>query len=199
MHDGRVLNRLLVPLVPVLSIISLVALISPPCFAQDGDCSSAQMRWEQIFQELRDKVQDYSTIQQASLERLTQRPIVDRTEGKTIARQVSEAIHVKEEMLNGKRKECRVLLDREAQAFAAFERCGDNVRGSKEKDVKNLIKKRQAFVDKTAIALSEVREVEGKDTAIPYDEAMRGQDPYRQSYSNQWQNYQQMYRRWWGY
>jgi len=197
-HDGRVMNRLLVPLVPVFSFILVVAL-SPPCLSQDGDCSSVQMRWEQLFQELRDRIQDYSTIQQTSLERLTQRPIVDRTEGKTIARQISEAIQIKEEMLNGKRKECRSVLDLEERTFAEFQRCTDNGRGSKDKDVKNLIKKRQAFVEKAAIALSEVREVEGKDTSLPYVEAMRDQDPYRQSVNNQWQNYQQMYRRWWGY
>jgi hypothetical protein len=195
-HDGRVMNRLLVPLMPVLSFILVVAL-SPPCFSQDGDCSSAQIRWEQLFQELRDKIQDYSTIQQTSLERLTQRPIVDRTERKTIARQVSEAIQIKEEILNGKRKECRSVLDLEERAFAEFQRCADNGRGSKDKDVKNLIKKRQAFVEKAAISISEVREVEGKDT-YQY-EAMRDQDPYRQSVNNQWQNYQQLYRRWWGY
>ena len=198
MHDGRVMNSLLVPLVPVFSFI-LVAALSPPCFSQDGDCSSAQKRWEQLFQELRDKIQDYSTIQQTSLERLTQRPIVDRTERKTIARQVSEAIQIKEEILNGKRKECRSVLDLEERAFAEFQRCADNGRGSKDKDVKNLIKKRQAFVEKAAISISEVREVEGKDTSLPYVEAMRDQDPYRQSVNNQWQNYQQMYRRWWGY
>jgi len=197
-HDGRVMNRLLVPLVPFFSFILVVAL-SLPCLSQDGDCSSAQMRWEQRFQELRDRIQDYSTIQQTSLERLTQRPIVDRTERKTIARQVSEAIQIKEEMLNGKRKECRSVLELEERAFAEFQRCADNGRGSKDKDVKNLIKKRQAFVEKAAIALSEVREVEGKDTSLPYVEAMRDQDPYRQSVNNQWQNYQQMYRRWWGY
>jgi hypothetical protein len=197
-HDGRVVNRLLVPLVPVLSFI-LIAALSPPCLSQDGDCSSAQIRWEKLFQELRDRIQDYSSIQQASLERLTQRPIVDRTETKTIARQVSEAIQIKEEMLNGKRKECRSAMDSEERAFAEFQRCADNGRGSKDKDVKNLIKKRQTFVEKAAIALSEVREVEGKDTTLPYEEAMRDQDPYRQSVNNQWQNYQQMYRRWWGY
>ena len=199
MHDGSVVNRLLVPFVPIFSLILLVALIGPPCYAQSGDCSSAQMSWEQIFQELRDRIQDYSTIQQASLERLTQHPLVDRTEGKTIARQISEAIQIKEEMLNGKRKECQSLLDREGQAFAELERCGENSRGSKDKEFKNLIKKRQAFVEKAAIALSDVREVEGKETTIPYDEVMRDQDPYRQSVNNQWQNYQQMYRRWWGY
>jgi hypothetical protein len=197
-HDGRVVNKLLVPLVPVLSII-LIAALSPPCLSQDGDCSSAQVRWEKLFQELRDRIQDYSSIQQTSLERLTQRPIVDRTETKTIARQVSEAIQIKEEILNGKRKECRSVMDLEERAFTEVQRCADHGRGSKDKDVKNLIKKRQAFVEKALTALSEVREVEGKDTALPYVEAMRDQDPYRQSVNNQWQNYQQMYRRWWGY
>jgi len=158
------------------------------------------MRWEKLFQELRDRIQDYSTIQQASLERLSQRPIVDRTEGKTIARQISEAIQVKEEMLNGKRKECKNLMELEEQAFAEFQRCADSGRGSKDKDVKNLMKKRQAYVEKAAITISEVREVEGQDTTLPYYEAMRDQqDPYRQSVNNQWQNYQQMHRRWWGY
>jgi hypothetical protein len=192
------MNRHLVPVVLVFSFILVVAL-SPPCLSQDANCSSAQARWEQLFQELRDRIQDYSTIQQTSLERLTQRPIVDRAERKTIARQISEAIQIKEEKLNGKRQECRSALDLEERAFAEFQRCADNGRGSKEKDVKNVIKRRQAFVEKAAIALSEVREVEGKDTTLPYVEAMRDQDPYRQSVNNQWQNYQQMYRRWWGY
>jgi hypothetical protein len=189
------MNRLLVPLVPVFSFILVVAL-SPPCFSQDGDCSSAQVRWEQLFQELRDRIQDYSTIQQTSLERLTQRPIVDRTERKTIARQALRPSKSGRDT-QWQRKECRSVLDLEERAFAEFQRCADNGRGLKDKDVKILIKKRQAFVEKAAIALAEVREVEGKDT-IQYD-AMRDQDPYRQSVNNQWQNYQQMYRRWWGY
>ncbi len=199
MCSRRILNRLLVPLISVLPFVSFLVL-SPPCFSQDAGCSSARARWEERFQELRDKIQDYSTIQQTSLERLTQHPLVDRTEGKTIAKQISEAIQVKDRMLCGKRKECREFLALENQAFAEFKQCAGNGRGLRDKEVRNLIKKRQGFVEKANVALAEVREVEGKGT-LPYMETMRSQqDPYRQSWNNQWQNYQQRYRGgWWGY
>ncbi|MGB6063335.1 MAG: hypothetical protein WBG50_00905 [Desulfomonilaceae bacterium] len=197
MCSKRILNKLLAPLVSILPFVSFL-LLSPPCFSQDASCSSARARWEERFQELRDRIQDYSTIQQTSLERLTQHPLVDRTEGKTIAKQISEAILVKDQMLSAKRKECQKLLALEDQAFAEFKRCAGSGRGSRDKEVRNLIKKRQGFVEKAMVALAEVREVEGKGT-LPYMETMRNQDPYRQSWNNQWQN-QQMYRNgWWGY
>jgi len=167
--------------------------------ADDADyrCAVAKEKWEQIFQDLKDKLQNYATIQQTSVERIVQRPIIDRNSDKTIAKQVSDALQVKEEMLNARRKECRNLLNLENQAFGDLQECMGR-KGTKEKDVKNLVKNRQSFVDKAVIALAEVREVEGKETFMPYADGGYDHDPYRRSVNNQWQGYQQMYRQWWG-
>jgi PBP1b-binding outer membrane lipoprotein LpoB len=182
--------------------ISLIALLFTFIFVsfascQELECSAAKGKWEQAFNDLRTKLQDFTTIQQTPVDHLTQKPILERNEGKTIARMVSEALQVKEEMLNAKRKDCRNLMNSENQAFNEFQECGQNGKGSKDKDIKNLVKKRQAFVEKMSLTLSEVKEVEGKESAS-YAEGYQG-DPYRRSVNNYWQNnYQQMYRRWWG-
>jgi hypothetical protein len=181
----------------VLSILLILGVWSV-CPADDSDsrCTVAKDKWEQIVQQLKERLHNYSTIQQTSAERILQRPVVDRSSNKTIARQISEALQVKEDMLNAKRKECRNLMNLENQAFGELQDCM-NRKGSKDKDVKNLSKNRQAFLDKAVITLAEVREVEGKETFMPYADAGNDPDPYRRSVNNQWQNYQQMYRQWW--
>ncbi len=182
--------------------ISVIALLFTFIFSglassQDLDCGAARTKWEQAFNDLRTRLQDFTTIQQTPVDHLTQKPIMEKAEGKTIARLVSEALQVKEETLNAKRKECRNLMNSENQAFNELQECAQTGRGSKDKEVKNLVKKRQAFVEKMALSLSEVKEVEGKESAS-YAEGYQG-DPYRRSVNNYWQNnYQQMYRRWWG-
>jgi hypothetical protein len=161
------------------------------------DCASSKAKWEQLFQDLRGKLQEFATIQQTPVERIIQRPLVERVEGKTIARQVSEGLQAKEDLLNTKRQECRNVMNLENQAFNEFQGCLQNSRGSKDKDAKGLAKKRQSLIEKAVLALSEVREVEGKDGVLPYSESMQ-HEPYRRSVNNYWQSYQQMYRRWWG-
>ncbi len=174
-----------------------ILVLSGPCLSQD-DCNPSRTKWEQLFQDLRVKVQEFATIQQTPVERVIQRPLVERVEGKTIARQVSEGLQAKEDLINTKRQECRNMINLENQAFNEFQTCLQNSRGSKDKDTKNLAKKRQGLLEKAVITLSEVREVEGKEGALPYSESMQ-QDPYNRSVNNNhWQSYQQMYRRWWG-
>jgi hypothetical protein len=160
-----------------------------------NDCETAKAKWDQAFQDLRDKVQEFLVIQQTPVERVIQRPVINSADGKPIARQVGEALQKKEDVLNLKRKECRALSNLEGQAFNDLQACASG-RTSKDKEFKNLTKKRQNLVDKVAAALVEVREVEGKEGHLPYSETM--QDPYTRSVNNQLQNYQQMYRRWWG-
>lgn len=161
--------------------------------AQESECSSSRTRWEQALQDLKAKLQDFSTIQQSPVERISQRPD-DASQGKTIAKQIADLLQIKEDILNSKRKECRNIMAQEEKEFSDLQSCIQSSR-MKDKDVKNLIKKRQALIEKAAVALAEVKEVEGKETAMPYAETM--QDPYSRS-ANYWQNYQQMYRRWWG-
>jgi len=180
-------------------VSSFVILLGPSVsYSQDSECASARAKWEQIFENLRAKLQEVSNIQQTPVERIIGRPIIERTGEKTIARQVADALQVKEDLLNNKRKECRTLMNFEAQAFGEFQDCIQRFRASKEKDGKNLGKKRQALLDKAIVILSEVKEVEGKEGVLPYSEAMH-QDQYSRSVNNYWQNYQNMYRRWWGH
>lgn len=164
--------------------------------SQNGDCSAQRARWEALFQDLRTKLHDFQTIQQTHVEKIVQKPLIDRSDTKSIARQVSEALQVKEELLAAKRKECGSLLTLEAEAFSALQDCAQSAR---DREFKNIAKKRQGVIDKGQLSISEVQEVEGKDTIIPYSDAMNDQDPYARSVNNYWQNYQQMYRRWWGH
>jgi PBP1b-binding outer membrane lipoprotein LpoB len=182
-----------------ISVIALLFTFISINFAssQELECAAVKGKWEQAFNDLRTRFQEFTTIQQTPVDGLTQKPIAERTDGKTIARLVSEALQAKEEMLNAKRKDCRNLMNSENQAFNELQECGQTGKGSKDKDLKNLAKKRQSFVEKTALTLSEVKEVEGKESAS-YAEGYQS-DPYRRSVNNSWQNnYQQMYRRWWG-
>lgn len=162
----------------------------------DSQCSGQLSRWEKVMQDLKDKVQSYSSLQSTPVERVVQRPIVSNLPGKTIARQISDALQVKDELLNSKRTECRNLLNLENQLFNELQECAQSARSSKNKDFANLAKKRRAFIDRVGISIAEVREVEGQETVLPYEAAY--QDPYRRSVNNYWENYQQMYRRWWG-
>jgi PBP1b-binding outer membrane lipoprotein LpoB len=198
-HVNRKLDSFFPSRLSCVSFLSLffTFLLSGPCLSQD-DCSSSRTKWEQVSQELRLKIQEFATIQQTPVERVIQRPLVERVEGKTIARQVSDGLQAKEDLLNTKRQECRNIMNLENQAFNEFQGCLQNSRGSKDKDAKNLAKKRQSLLEKAVITLSEVREVEGKEGTLPYSESMQ-QDPHNRSVNNNhWQSYQQMYRRWWG-
>ncbi len=164
--------------------------------AQDSTCDTARSKWEQAFTDLRNRLQDFNTVQQTPVDKLTHRPVLDKSDGKTIARQVAEALAAKEDLLNGKRKECHSLMNVEAQAFHEVQDCAKGVR---DKELKNLLKKRQAFVDKAVITLTEVKEVEGTErNSMAYAENAQD-DPYKRNANNYWQSYQQMYRRWWGH
>jgi hypothetical protein len=201
--DGLVKNRCWLTCEPqgISVVIALVLVLTGTgaglCQESDAGCAEIRLRWEQITQELRDKINTFTVIQQTPVERLIQRPLVTRSEGKTLARQVSEALQAKEELLNAHRKECRTLLTQENELYSQAQDCTGGRKGTKEKDGKSLLKNRQAFIDKAIITLSEVKEVEGRETVLPYSEASGEPDPYRRSVNNYWQGYQQMYRRWW--
>ena len=186
-----------VSLAIVFSLV-LVLTMKSPGFSddRDGRCIAAKQRWEQILQDLKEKLQSYTYVQQTPVERIVQRPILDAGANKTIAKQISDALQAKEEILSAKRKECRNLLNIESQVFAEVQECL-NLTQSKDRNIKNIVKNRQALVEKTVVTIAEVREVEGKETFVPYD-AMGDPDPYRRSVNNYWQNYMQMYRQWWG-
>ncbi len=159
----------------------------------DSQCLPIKNKWEQSYQEIKDRVDKFAALEQTPVEKITNKPLVSAGKGKTIAAQVSEALGEKEEMLKSIRKETRNLLGSENRIFNELQQCAQSGK-SKSKEIGNIAKKRKALLDKAIILLTEVREVEGKETVMPYTEAY-GQDAYRRSVNNQWQNYN----RGWGY
>jgi hypothetical protein len=200
--NARLVRRgLSLPTTLSLALVLLVALASP-CLSQgtDAACSAAIDRWGSLYQQLEHKLAEFSTLQQARVESVVQHPLFQQGSGKTIAKQISDALQAKEELLNAKRRECREMLASEERSFAQLQECIGNGKESRNKDAKKLLKQRNALLEKAGVVLAEVKEVEGKDSGMPYTEAMRGQPDYGRGVANsQWQNYQQMYRRWWGY
>jgi hypothetical protein len=185
-------------LVPVFLALTL-SLISVPVYSENEDCPAAIAKWEQAYQELRNKLQEFGTIAQTPVDRIVQRPLIQTGNDKTIAGQVAEALGVKENLLTEKRKECRTLMNLENQIFNDIQECVQNAKGSKDKDFKNFTKKRQTLLEKAVLALAEVKEVEGKETALSYADPYRDPNDPNRSANNYWQSYQQMYRRWWGH
>ncbi len=169
------------------------------CLSQESKSSCGELRgkWEQLVRDLQDSLNGYSALQKAPLEKITRKPLVDYSEGKTIARQISEAIREKEKQLSAKRKECRNILNLEDKAFAVFEQClmNDALSRKEKRAFTAIQKKRKRLVDKAMLSITEVHAVEGQNTVTPYSQAY--QDPYRAPESY-WRNYQQMYRSYWG-
>ena len=163
----------------------------------DPDCAALRDRWEQVFHELKLKTDDFEATRRIPLDRIVQRRLVETGTGKTIARQVSEAIQAKEGILDAKRKECVNLMNLENQAFNELERCGQERKGLKKKDTfQQLASKRRALIQRVQTTIAEVREVEGKDTYAQYGDLWRAQpDAYNRGADNYWQRMNQGY---WG-
>lgn len=184
-------------ILPVLLLIlvslSLISVVPSQSENLDPSCGAIRDDWEQSMNRLKDKVQEISSVQQASAPTLANKPSAESNLSKTIAKQVGDALQVKENILSHKRNECKEIMNQEQQLFAKLQECLKDGRTTKDKDVKTLAKRRQALIDKAVVASAEVREVEGRETVLPYSEA---RDDYSRSVNNYWQSYQQMYRRW---
>jgi hypothetical protein len=184
--------------------LSMVLALLTTCLsvaqASESSCASAVERWTRTSQQLEEKINELARIQQTPVERIVQRPLLEGAPGKTMAQRISDALQVKEDLLNTKRRECNEILTLEGQIFSELEPCLSNGRDGRTKDAKKLVKHRSALVEKASLALADVKEVEGRETGMPYSEAMRDQQEGGRPGSNSyWQSYQQMYRRWWGY
>ena len=181
----------------ILVLLSLISVVPSQSENLDPTCGAILDDWEQSLNMLKDKVQEVSSVQQTSAARLADKPSVDSNTSQTIAKQIGDALQAKENILSRKRNECKEIMNQEEQLFTKLQECLKNSRTTKDKDVKNLAKRRQALIDKAVVTVAEVREVEGRETVLPYSEATR--DDYSRSVNNYWQSYQQMYRRWGGY
>ncbi len=179
----------------ILALLSMISVV--PCRCETLEkCNGIRERWEENLNNLKDKIQEISTVQQTSAARLADNSTVEPNTSSTIAKQIGDALQVKENILSRKRRECRETMNQEEQLFNELLECTQGGKNAKDKDVKNLLKKRQALIDKAVISVAEVREVEGRETVLPYSET---RDDYSRSVNNYWQSYQQMYRRWGGY
>ncbi|MFA6221837.1 MAG: hypothetical protein WC647_05935 [Desulfomonilaceae bacterium] len=164
---------------------------------RETDCEQVKGQWEQLYQEMKDKLDGFTSLEQTPIERIIKKPIVNPGSSETIAAQISHALQVKEDLLISKRKELRNLINVETKLFSELQHCLQAEKSSRHKDAPNILKKRKALLDKAVITMAEVKEIEGRETVMPYSEAA-GQDQYRRSVYNQWQN-QGQYRGWWGY
>ena len=83
-------------------VLMLVAMCGLPCLSQGADvaCNAAMDRWSAVYQQLEHKLAEFSTLQQTRVENIVQHPLFQPTAGKTIAKQISDALQAKEELLN---------------------------------------------------------------------------------------------------
>jgi len=176
----------------ILGLFSIISVVPCRCEILEN-CNGIRERWEENLNNLKDKIQDISAVQQTPAARLADTPPVESSSSKTVAKQVGDALQVKENILSRKRRECREVMNQEEQIFNELLQCTQGGKNAKDKDLKNLVKKRQSLIEKAAITVAEVREVEGRETGLPYSEA---RDDYSRSVNNYWQGYQQMYRQW---
>jgi hypothetical protein len=188
------------PLILALTLLMVVG-NAAPALSQDteSDCVSVIDRWEQLIQELEEQLSGYESIRRTPVTEIIQGPLVDRRVEAPIAKQVSEAIKIKEELLNEKRTECRKVLNLENQAFKAMGACLGTKMNTDKHKFKRLITKRKRIVQKARITLAEVREVEGKSYFPQYVDSWRNQSNfYGRGMNDYWRTYQQMYRGYYG-
>lgn len=177
-------------------IAALVAATPALCQESDPQCAAVKAKWEQAIKDLKEKVDEYEAAQRIPLEKIVQRPLVERDVEKTIARQVSEAIEAREAILNAKRKECLNALNLEDQIYATFEQCFQKGQRSKNKQDQQLLSKRRSLVQNARIKIAEVREVEGKDHFPQYVDTWRNLQGYGdRGVADYWQR---MYQGYWG-
>lgn len=176
----------------VLAVIIAAFVVEGPSWARDPDpeCGAALERWERIMHDLRTNLEEFRNVQRTPLERVIDRPLVEAGANKSIARQIAEALQVKDDLLGKKRKECRALLDGENELFGRVERCLEADGGSKKTELKRLAKQRTSVIQNAIITIAEVREVEGKDSYTQYVDTWRGQPGWRgRPGANYWQVY----------
>ncbi len=189
-------SRALVTLAIAFHIV-LFGLITPSQ-SRDAEsrCDAVQEKWERVIQDLAGTLHQYEEIQRTPLQKILGREIVDFSTGKTIAKQIADAIQVKEELLSAKRKQCQDLLNVEKRVFDELDDCFRKSDSDKQGNrlIKKIEKNRKSVVDKAKLAIVEVRAVEGQDSAS-YSQAY--QSPYGRD-QGYWHQYQQMYQGYWG-
>ena len=106
-----------------LCVILICAEMSALAQIPDSDCAELKDKWEQLYSEMKEKVDGFSAVEQTPIEQIIKKPLIDPNEHKTIAAQISEALKVTGYLLAGQRKELRNLLNTENKVFGELQRC----------------------------------------------------------------------------
>ena len=97
----------------------------------DPQCMPLKSKWEQAYQEIKDRLDKFNALEQTPVEKITNKPLVSAGKGKTIASQVAEGLAEKEEILKSIRKETRNLLGAENKFFSELQQCSQSVKSAK--------------------------------------------------------------------
>jgi erythromycin esterase-like protein len=183
----------------LLPLALILIVIGPGAWAQprEDSCTDAGTKWERVVKDLNDKLGEYNALRDRPVERIVERPLVNGQSGKSMAKQISEAVQAKEKLLAEKRQECSDLLGQEADAFEAFQRCMETMDNSQKRSAKRMIEKREKLLRNVQVTIAEVREVEGKNHYSNYADPWRDQWNYYNR-GGGWQDYQRMYRGYYG-
>lgn len=189
-----------------LVVSGLTMAPSGPCYSQETGpgCASVVGPWEQVYRDLKAKLAELKSLEQAPASRFINKPLVDPQADKTIARQVSEALEAKEALLETRRKECQYLVELEKTLFSKAEPClqSADAAAKRSKNAKNSgrnIKERNSLVNEAAMVMVNVKEVDGKEQFYPEEGGYppNPMDPSMGGQRSAWQNYMNMYRGFW--
>lgn len=168
------------------------------CEESPSACLDEGARWEQTIKDLNRELTEYESVKKTPVERIVARPVVNLNSNKSIAAQVSEALKIKEDILKGKRKSCRTLLNLEKESFEKYLECIENAAGKrKDRNIRRLKKNRERLINKVRVTIAEVREVRGSGDYAQHYNSWGGQNAYGGA-NNYWGNQMQMYRQYWG-
>ncbi len=190
-----------------LVVSALTMAPSGPSYSQETGpvCASVVGPWEQVYRDLKAKLAELKSLEQAPASRFINRPLVDLQTDKTIAKQVSEALEAKEALLETRRKECQQLVELEKTLFNKAGPClqAADAASKRSRNAKNSsrnIKERNSLLNEVFMASVNVREVEGREQFYPEEGGYppNAMDPAAgQGQRSAWQNYMNMYRGFW--
>ncbi len=185
------------------AVLSLTPVCWGPAHAEDPavQCESIVSKWEQVYREMKTKLGDLQSLEQAPVSRFIEGPLVVERSDKPIAAQISAAVEAKEAALEARRKECRYVMELEGTLFEQAQGCVAQTevsarRGKQNRGPSRIIKERQHLISAGTVALANVREVEGKEQYYP-EEASPNPDLNMTNNRSAWQQYMNTYRGFW--
>jgi hypothetical protein len=204
--NGRFINFGRALIILQCAVMTLTPVLGGSAHAEDPavPCESIVSKWEQVYNEMKTKLTDLKSLENAPVSRFIDRPLVETRSDKPIAAQISEGVDAKEAALEARRKECRYVMDLERTLFEQAQGCmrpdASPGRGKQNKSAAaRIVKERQQLLSTGSVALADVREVEGKEQYYPEADEAYPSPPGMNVSNNRggWQQYMNMYRGLW--